>query len=162
MKRLRWLVPVIAAAALFTAGGARAQAGDYASGEGFWQGSGTFAPGGIGFEGIDGPGFGAEGEGEFDYRNIRGKGFHARVVCVDIEGNSGFLGLVEERADGTRGKSYDAYVEDNGPGSGGRTVDRFNMAEGDPDCDDDNNLRGSATAVRGDIFVVDSRFPAPA
>jgi len=161
--RLRGLIVLCLAGLVVTAGVAFGAAGDYASGEGFWQGNDQFRPGGIGFEGIDdltNPGS-EEGEGEFDYRDVRGQGFHARIVCVDINSDrEGFLGLVSQQSSGD--VAYKAYVDDNGNGSG-TTFDRFNMrrlsSTESPNCSDEQDLRTNATRVDGDIFVFDSGTP---
>jgi len=158
--RLRGLIVLCLAGLVVTAGAAFAGAGDYASGEGFWHGNSEFRPGGIGFEGIDelaNPGS-TEGEGEFDYRNMRGQGFHARVVCVEVNADQeAFLGLVSQQS--TSEVAYKAYAKDNGQGSG-TTKDLFNMRKLDDtesvNCSDEQDLRDEASPVEGNIFVFDS------
>ena len=77
---------------------AQAPTGDFASGSGLWNADdpGDLAPGSIGFEAKQAAG----SENEFDYRRQSdGKGFHAQVVCIEVDANNQvFMRLIVDQS----------------------------------------------------------------
>jgi hypothetical protein len=154
----RWIGVTAAAGLLLVPAAANAGAGDYSSGEGLWSSS-TNQPGqagdrqnfSVGWEAFDA----AVPDGEFDIRNQQtGEGFHAEIVCLEVQGNVAIFGLVAD--DGTQ---YEAYAEDNTNGSGGfrpGTQDRFHLEPEDANCEDADDDSDQAKPIYGDVFNYDS------
>lgn len=155
MRRIFGIVAAIAMVAAL-ASVANAALGDYSSGEGLWSRSsndrgeaGTRTNAEVTWEATGGV---AATDGEFDLREQDGSGFHAQVVCLEVNGNEAILGLVAD--DGSF--EGEAYAEDNNNGSGGdrNPDDLFTLQEdGEADCDDDDD---GDDPIYGDIFNVDS------
>jgi hypothetical protein len=129
--------------------------GDYSSGQGIWRDdSGDKS---VGWEVVGNEATG-EADGEFDLRSRgSGEGFHADVICINVDGNEAFLELDE---DGDGVAEFEVYAVDNIRGNGGpRGGDTFGLKEEDDllldmDCEEDRN--NDEDPVWGDIFNIDA------
>lgn len=172
-KTLIALITGLFALGLIAASPGGAGTNDYSSGFGFWQSSERAEQGSIGYEaiGTDPTGTTVTAEGEFDYRQAtrsgQGGGFHAQVVCLNVDGdsdgeNDAIIGLVVEEsnaAEFSQGDTLEAKAVDNGDGRG----DEFDLREAngstpltpEPDCEDDEF---DTDPIRGNIVVEDGGF----
>jgi hypothetical protein len=120
MRRGLTVGAILAAATLLTptlAAGQQPLVSDYASGAGFWQAANPDdpGPGSIGFQAI----FPGTAGIEFDYRRQGdGRGFHAEVVCLSVQGNEAWMVLAvqESNLPVDPGPVLVAYLADDGDG----------------------------------------------
>ncbi len=93
--------------------------------------------------------------------NATGEGFHADIICINVEGNEAFFEL---DVDGDGDAEYEVYAVDNVRGNGGpRGGDTFGLKEEDDDptgtglfdedCEKDRD--NDEDSIQGDIFNID-------